>query len=181
MIRMSGTTDPNSASGQICFLNKKSQVDHFQFVNDNTALGLYEKTKDNLEISLFQMNLRNGKEVYICHVYNHPNHPRRQFWQEFKQFLRENLQLDENKKIKSNLFVLGDFNIDADDENTYYIDKLQQKLGLTFLHTEITTDRGTCIDWCLTNTESNSIQYECTVYESFYSDHKPIILAIKNE
>jgi len=110
MIRMSGTKDANSASGQICFLNKKSAL-QFHFVDDNTVSMHYNLTKDNLEISLFKLRLKNGIMVYICHVYNHPNNSRKRFLNEFESFLRAHLQVDPNNKLESNLFVLGDFNI----------------------------------------------------------------------
>ena len=178
LVRISGTNDPNSACGQLCFLNKKSNVEQFQFVNDNTAAGLYEKTKDNLELSMFQMRLKDGKQVFLCHVYNHPNNSKRMFWHEFKAFLRSNLQTDQNtERIMSNLFVVGDFNIEYNQERG---EKTFEELGLRFLHTQVTTDRNTCIDWCLTNVDKSLINYDCQVYESFFSDHKPIILSIKN-
>jgi exonuclease III len=180
MVRISGTDDPNSACGQLCFLNKKSQRYGFKFVNDNTTAGIYKQTKDNLELSLYQMTLKDGVQVFICHVYNHPNNPRRRFWEEFKTFLRTNLETDNNKKILSKMFIMGDFNIDYDEEDSYIRRKLETTLGLKFLHNQKTTDRDTCIDWCLTNELNNDeINYDCQVYESYYSDHKPLILTFK--
>jgi len=178
LVRITGTNDTNSASGQLCFQNKTSQICHFQFINDNTSGGLYERTKDNLEISLFEMTLKNGKQVFICHVYNHPGNLRRLFWNEFKTFLRQHIEIDENKKIARNLFVIGDFNININEDNESFINKFQEKLGLQFIHQEVTTDRNTSIDWCLTNVKESEIQFNCEVYESFFSDHKPIILTI---
>jgi hypothetical protein len=180
LLRVSGTNDANSASGQMCFLNKKSHVGHFQFVKDNTSGGLYKQSKDHLEISLFEMITKCGKQVFICHVYNHPGNLMTAFWDEFKTFLRSNLQVDRHRRIVSNLFVLGDFNINLIGDESSVARMMQEKLGLAFLHNSPTTDRGTCIDWCLTNVIEGSIGYECQVYESYYSDHKPIILTIKN-
>ena len=40
------------------------------------------------------------------------------------------------------------------------------------------TDRNTCIDWCMTSNE-RSHQHKITVYESWFSDHKPLWLEIK--
>jgi hypothetical protein len=179
MIRMSGTNDPNSASGQVCLLNKKSSIDNFEFVIDNTANGLYRQTKNHLELSLFKFTLKDGTEIYLCHVYNHPNNPRRSFWNEIKTFLRQNLQTDEDKGITSNLFVMGDFNIDLKKDDSI-IQKFANKLGLYTLHQQVTTDRNTCIDWCLSNVDSRTINYGGEVYESFFSDHKPIVLKIQN-
>jgi hypothetical protein len=78
------------------------------------------------------------------------------------------------------LFVLGDFNINLIGDESSVARTMQDKLGLVFLHNSPTTDRGTCIDWCLTNVIDGSIGYGCQVYESYFSDHKPIILNIKN-
>jgi hypothetical protein len=180
LLRVSGTNDANSASGQMCFLNKKSHVGHFQFVNDNTSGGLYKQSKDHLEISLFEMITKSGKQVFICHVYNHPGNLMMAFWEEFKTFLRSHLQVDRHRRIVSNLFVLGDFNINLIGDESSVARTMQDKLGLVFLHNSPTTDRGTCIDWCLTNVIDGSIGYGCQVYESYFSDHKPIILTIKN-
>ena len=82
-------------------------------------------------------------------------------------------------KFEDALFVLGDFNINVDDDDHFYVKKMRDKLGLSFLHVQATTDRNTSIDWCLTNVNHSLINYDCQVYESFFSDHKPIILRIK--
>jgi hypothetical protein len=180
LLHVSGNDDANSASGQMCFLNKKSHVGHFEFVSDNTSGGLYKQSKDHLELSLFQMSTKGGKRVYICHVYNHPGNLMRTFWHEFKTFLRSHLHLDEHNRVASILFVLGDFNINLMDDDARLVNKMREELGLVFLHNSPTTDRGTCIDWCLTNVVDGSIGYNCQVYESYFSDHKPVILTINN-
>lgn len=65
---------------------------------------------------------------------------------------------------------------------------MKEKLGLKFIMAEGTgssrfydsTDRNTCIDWCLTN-NSNENEHNVTVYESWFSDHKPLWLEIGAE
>jgi len=182
LVRMTGSTDPNSACGQICFLHKDFPI-NMQFVDDNSRQCFYPKKNDILEISLFVLNLPNEKQIFICHVYNHPKNSKKNFWKEFKQFLRKNLKTEGNDKyqLTSHLFVLGDFNINVEENNQFYVKKFREKLGLSFLHVNSTTDRNTCIDWCLTNVNHVDINYECVVYESFFSDHKPIILRLKLE
>ena len=140
---------------------------------------MYKQSKDHLELSLFEMSTKSGTRVFICHVYNHPGNLMRAFWQEFTTFLRSQLQVDEQNRVESNLFVLGDFNIDLLDDDCRLAQKMRDELGLIFVHRSPTTDRGTCIDWCLTNVMDGSIGYECQVYESYFSDHKPIILTFK--
>ena len=39
------------------------------------------------------------------------------------------------------------------------------------------TDNKSCIDWCMTN-NTNKDEHNVTVYESWYSDHKPLWLEI---
>ena len=39
------------------------------------------------------------------------------------------------------------------------------------------TNYGSCIDWCMDNIENDQVA-RLTVYESFYSDHKPLLLEI---
>jgi len=176
MLNISGTNDPNSASGQLCFLNKKSQNVQMNLVNDNSNAGIYANTKDHLELSLFQIRFKNGKHIFICHVYNHPNNPKLIFWHEFSSFLRTHLEVDSNKKITSNLFVIGDFNLKLKQKREKL---MEEELGLYFLHDQITTDRGTCIDWCMSNVNKELVDFDFEVYESFYSDHKPLILRLK--
>lgn len=62
---------------------------------------------------------------------------------------------------------------------------MQTKLGLRILlpnDTDInqvyaSTDRDTCIDWCMTNNASDNEQ-SLQVYECWFSDHKPLWLEI---
>lgn len=58
---------------------------------------------------------------------------------------------------------------------------MQTKLGLQLLlpnnQTYSSTDRDTCIDWCMTNND-NQVQHSISVYESWYSDHKPLWIEI---
>jgi hypothetical protein len=180
LVRMTGSIDPNSACGQICFVHKDMPF-NMQFVDDNSRHCFYPKRNDILEISLFSLNLPNEKQIFICHVYNHPKNSRKGFWKEFKEFLRKYLKQERGDKYKFEdaLFVLGDFNINVDDDDHFYVKKMRDKLGLSFLHVQATTDRNTSIDWCLTNVNHSLINYDCQVYESFFSDHKPIILRIK--
>ena len=37
----------------------------------------------------------------------------------------------------------------------------------------VSTDRDSCIDWCMTNVEEDGSE-RLTVYESWFSDHKPL-------
>jgi len=180
LVRMTGSTDPNSACGQICFTHKDFPLS-MQFVDDNSRNCLYPRKNDILEISLFALNLPNETQIYICHVYNHPKNERKNFWQEFKEFLRKHLKTERNDRYKlaSPVFILGDFNIHVNENNDFYVKKMRDKLGLSFLHVSQTTDRKTCIDWCLTNVNHSQQSYDCVVYESFFSDHKPIILRLK--
>lgn len=63
---------------------------------------------------------------------------------------------------------------------------MKSKLGLELIMPEgqsvldkayDSTDRNTCIDWCTTNNERTQ-QHKITVYESWFSDHKPLWLEI---
>lgn len=42
------------------------------------------------------------------------------------------------------------------------------------------TDRNTCIDWCMSN-DTNSKENKLRIYESWFSDHKPLWLEIGDE
>lgn len=61
------------------------------------------------------------------------------------------------------------------------------KLGLMFLQPDghekskfyESTDRNTSIDWCMTNNRtSQDHEHRLQIYESWFSDHKPLWLEI---
>ena len=63
------------------------------------------------------------------------------------------------------------------------LDKIKNKFNLRLVNPpEYTTIRKTIIDWVLTNTtgENDNINHKVYVYESFFSDHKPLWLYLRN-
>ena len=76
---------------------------------------------------------------------------------------------------------MGDFNMDTKKKSRkieQIVRSLKNDYDLRNLIDEPTTERGTCIDWILTNAKEE-ILFESYVYESVYTYHKPLYLRIK--
>jgi exonuclease III len=132
-------------------------------------------------MGLFKIKVKD-EDVFFCLVYKHPNHSVKDFWAELKEFLRKNLRNTKNSHVIDKLFLVGDFNIDFVElktEGKTFVDKCANKLGLKHvLIKRPTTDRDTCIDNVLTNVEKRELNYASMLYESYFSDHKPIWISI---
>ena len=102
-----------------------------------------------------------------------------EFAYEFDDFISKHFRINEKNRIDKNLFILGDFNIDFNNKKKM-MNYMASEFGLfpTFSKTK-THDSGSQIDWCFTNVKlQNNSVYESKVYESWFSDHKPIWLQI---
>lgn len=84
------------------------------------------------------------------------------------------------------LIVVGDFNYNIlkQPNKDYFYQEIVDKLGLNLLSKSATTDNNTLIDWCLQNQETTmnileKVESNCSIYESFWSDHKPLFISIK--
>ena len=179
LIHLSGSNEPNASNGLACYMRNGRGVN---FIIDNSINGLYSSSS-GVEISLFTVNLANRKKIYVCSLYNHPKNSFQSFWDEFKTFITDNIPNIRDKAKAPIIFVFGDFNFNLlnrssiTDEN---VGRLMNKFHLKLTNiTRCTTDRETLIDWCLTNATSN-LRLKSFVYESFFSDHKPLWLFIEN-
>lgn len=151
------------------------------FVADNSPQqdGIYEQS-DVCEMALLKCRMNDQLVLYFCCVYRHPNAPN--FYNQFRDFLRDHLGTRLfDKKLKNKVFVFGDFNIDLlrDDKDKRAKEAIEKELHLHQLVIVPTTDRNTCIDWCLTNVKNDKLPHSAIVYESYFSDHKPIWLYVK--
>jgi len=177
---LTGCKGTNQSQGQITFSKKKHTAD-FSMICHN-ANEKAEATNCMLEMSMFQYK-RNDDCIYICSVYKHPILKMSEFYKEFKEFLSESIHYSTNNNdYNPKLFVFGDFNIDFNVEKKY-LNIFLNELGLhsTFENTS-THNSNNQIDWCFTNVNKTTIndkqRFESGVYESWFSDHKPIWLKI---
>ena len=174
LLNLSGAKHLNASNGIACYVKDK-YVNYVRVFSNSSKDGLYKNSND-LEITLVYLKLQKHK-TYIISLYKHPNQTFKDFWQTFKEFMRANIPDVENQDCQTNVFILGDFNIDAIKE-AQVKDKILNKFNLKFINPNgHTTDRKTTIDWCLTNTKT--LQHVTYIYESYYSDHKPLWLSIK--
>ena len=174
----SGSNQKYSSHGQICFI-KNSIINNFTLLAHNANRLTFEST-NMLELSLFEYMMPTKKEIYyICLLYKHPQMKNSEFAYEFDDFISKHFRINEKNRIDKNLFILGDFNIDFNNKKKM-MNYMASEFGLfpTFSKTK-THDSGSQIDWCFTNVKlQNNSVYESKVYESWFSDHKPIWLQI---
>jgi exonuclease III len=179
LIHLSGSNEINASNGLACYMKNGRGVN---FIKDNSTNGLYSSSS-GVELALLTVNLANRQKIFVCSLYNHPKNSFQSFWDEFKTFIIDNIPHIRDKSKAPIIFVFGDFNFNLlqrksiSDEN---LGKFLNKFHLKLTNIDrCTTDRETLIDWCLTNANSN-LRLKAFVYESFFSDHKPLWLYIDN-
>ena len=115
---------------------------------------------------------------------------RADFVPQFKTVLRDKFYLD--TCIADPLIIVGDFNIDFNNKDYEYIrQSFQDELGLRPLFEnkmtfEYVNKSGSNyvhgfsqLDWCFTNLSQNHWNIHGLVYESWYTDHLPIMLEVE--
>ena len=174
-INSTGSRQLNSSNGCTCFVKEQYQR-RLKFVGNNAQGSIEYSATNILEINLLKLKLPQQASVYICYLYKHPKLPQEQFLIQFMSFLETHFTIS-NGTIDEDLFVLGDFNIDALSDNTTHVfDTIQQETGLKIISPRSpTTDKGTMIDIALSNCLNG---FTCETYESYYSDHKPLCLTL---
>jgi exonuclease III len=181
IIHLSGSNNANASNGLACYV-KKSLTNRTNFILDNSTNGYYNSSS-GVELALMTLQLPNNGTLYICFLYNHPSNSFASFWQSFKDFLTTNIPNARNKNLAPPILIFGDFNFNLlqrktiSDEN---LNKFLSKFALKFTNlSKSTTDRETLIDWCLSNAEGKN-KMKFFVYESYFSDHKPLWLYLEN-
>jgi nucleoside-triphosphatase THEP1 len=175
LIRLTGSTRTNKSNGIALYIRDKF-CDKIKFIKDNSENKLYSTNK-NLEIGIFYFKI-NGDPVYICYLSNHQDNNIASFWHEFKKFIRQ-ISDTAKKGVYPKLFIIGTFNINqSSTEELEIISKIKTKFCLINLINLPSTDLNTSLDWCLTNVinENETLKYETMLYESYFSEHKPIWL-----
>ncbi|MDQ5929397.1 MAG: hypothetical protein QG594_1176, partial [Bacteroidota bacterium] len=196
LMRLGSSRQADSAIG--CAIYIKSNLissDIFFDFTDNSPNqdGVYDGSNNNnniCELSKFEFvtydNNNNRRYFIIFHVYNHPNSNLQNFYNAFVQMHRQ--ARPNGPKDNDEIYILGDMNINLyslKDGEKKIMDKLEKDWGIKPYYKKIsstdqrprpTTDSGaSCIDWCLTN-NSNDKSKQLSLYESVYSDHKPMAL-----
>ena len=105
--------------------------------------------------------------------------PDTEFHTEFAQFIAKHLHVV-NGKFSNKLIVFGDFNIDFNKKTKDMHIMNNYGLEATFSNTCTFFANGcnTQIDWCFTNIPKKS--RKTIVYESYFSDHKPIWCCLRD-
>ena len=134
--------------------------------------------------------------VFICQVYKNRDMGEMAFYRELRRFLNSHrIPLFEDERdalvedvqqrrgyFAQHLFVVGDFNIHY-NEQPQSLRHMLRLFGLTpTMANEETFDRSRHqLDWCFTNVSHRHtlVQHQTSLYETWFSDHKPLILFLK--
>jgi endonuclease/exonuclease/phosphatase family metal-dependent hydrolase len=143
------------------------------------------------EYNVYEYRLNGKDRIKIMCLYKHPKmNIRADFVPQFKTVLRDKFYLD--TCIADPLIIVGDFNIDFNNKDYEYIrQSFQDELGLRPLFEnkmtfEYVNKSGSNyvhgfsqLDWCFTNLSQNHWNIHGLVYESWYTDHLPIMLEVE--
>ena len=195
--------DSNASHGQMCFVKKDphskliskairaptnnvhQQMTNSHLLNVSTGLiqqrqGLNEMWEYN--VYTYQVNPLLEDHLKIMCVYKHPCMKIADFMQEFRLFLSDQLHLDTSNE---DVVIIGDFNIDFNKRDEYR-QSLKNEFGLYALFDKqetyefVNTKHGfSQLDWCFTNLSPNHWNIKGQVYESWFTDHLPIVLEIE--
>ena len=168
------------------------QIEHFQlFRNDNISdegsYGTAFYVRENLQLAKEPCRVnKNHVEITFCilggpvpnlHVFSVYRSSSKVPFTE----LTDALHFVNHEIIKANPAVIfGDFNINLLQKNSPQSIKFllsMKENGFTQLISTVTTDYGSLLDHIYTNVQN--IVSNTTVTESYFSDHKPIVLALK--
>lgn len=129
------------------------------------SLGNYDRNDSNH----IDMTICKFRDIFIINIYKSPNAT--------KQNLEDTLETIRHYLEEPNVLVCGDFNDDLTVLDSPTIVLFMKEYNLKLLSPTLpTTDYGTCIDGVF----GRLLDYSCdiTIYESYFSDHKPIVIVI---
>jgi hypothetical protein len=178
LYKLTGTTIIDSKSGIALYI-RTEHLTSILYKGDNTNNGLY-KTSKGLEIGMICFKI-NNQLLYICYLQNHQDLHINTFWAEFKQFITQYMPLETEDQIKKSLFVIGTFNLNANDsKQNILISRMKEIYGVENMIHTASTDYNCLMDWCQTNIERHledrPVKCQAMLYESCFSEHKPIWL-----
>ena len=109
------------------------------------------------------------KPVVLVSIYRSPQSPMKEFYSELNQVLSKTDNSD-------HLIAIGDFNIDIfprSPERDTLINYFENK-GMALALSAVSTNYGSQLDCVFTK----NLTYSCDVYESYFSDHKPMLISL---
>ena len=192
--------DCKSSHGQMCFVKKDTisnrlmkniqapaqNLTNALLLNGHTGLiENRQRLNDMWEYNVYnyQVDSLTQNELKIMCLYKHPTMNKNDFIIEFKNFLRKQLQLNTSKS--QDVIIIGDFNIDF-NERPALLESLNTEFGLYALfdkqvtHEYVNSGHGfSQLDWCITNLSPNHWNINGLVYETWFTDHFPIMLEIE--
>ena len=154
----------HTQKGVICFLRKnmKHQIIKHCWLNDRDK---------NYYVDLIHLNIN---DINIVTGYKSPDTNNAVF---FNQLFKIIDNIESNEK-NFNTILIGDFNFDLYTENSSFEKLLNKNNFKRALLSELpTTNFSTQIDIIFVNENMNN--YVTGIYESFFSDHKPIFIGLE--
>jgi len=110
-------------------------------------------------------------------VYRRPNTDLTHFHQTMSQLLSELSRVEcDDPSVEQHTLIIGDFNLDWFDQST------RAYMSQTFpsyrqLVSDVSTDYGSILDHVYTTLPENMVQ--CFTTESYFTDHKPVIVSLQ--
>jgi hypothetical protein len=195
-------SDTKSSHGQMCFVKRDPQTKHLakaiqaptqnmtnaQLINANT--GLIQPAQQRRLNEMWEYNVYNYQvksetldQLKIMCLYRHPKMNLNDFFLEFKTFLRDQLQLHTSEA--QDVIIIGDFNVDFNLRGDLR-QSLSTEFGLyalfdnQFTHEYVNKTHGfSQLDWCFTNLSPNHWNIKTLIYETWFTDHFPLMLEIE--
>jgi hypothetical protein len=194
-------SDTKSSHGQMCFVKRDTQtkglakdiqapsqnMTNAHLLNQNTGLIQPEQQRLNemweYNVYNYQVKSESRDQLKIMCLYRHPNMNLNDFFIELKIFLRNQLQLDTSES--KDCIIIGDFNVDF-NKRADLRQSLANEFGLYALfdnqhtHEYVKNTHGfSQPDWCFTNLSPNHWNIKALIYETWFTDHFPIMLEIE--
>ncbi|XP_055845331.1 uncharacterized protein LOC129911529 [Episyrphus balteatus] len=155
--------------GLMCFVKETLSIDTKSIKSATIQIIIDSTKKTHIDLLSFELG-----EVLVIAGYKSPSASFEDFREQFKDFMNEI-----RHKLRGKIVLLGDFNINLrNKQNTFLHETLTEwNLRSALPNNAVTTDNNTQIDVIF----SNIHPLECGVYESFFSDHKPIYFIFPQE
>jgi hypothetical protein len=191
--------DTKSSHGQMCFVKRDpitkglakairaptQNMTNSLLLNESTGIIQHRQRLNEMweyNVYNYQVNSGSRHQIKIMCIYRHPKMYLADFRQEFKSFLSNEMHLDTSN---DDVVIIGDFNIDFNKELKFR-ESLNYEFGLHALFDKETTHEFahnshgfSQLDWCFTNLSPNHWNIKGLVYESWFTDHFPIVLEIE--
>jgi exonuclease III len=178
---ISGSRLLNTSYGQLCLV-KNEREQNLNLIAHNANDEWEYEERDTCEFSLYKYRFGDSDHVVsILLVYKHPKMAKIDFFNSLHQFYGDAFFNNENENPlkRGKIVVLGDFNIDFNNQDGIsqnILNEMDRTMGLKpLLSNQPSHDAGRQIDWIFSNIRDKSrLSIDAITYDTWFSDHKPL-------